>query len=127
MNIKPIRTDADHRAALKEIERLWGAVPGTEEGDKLDILAALVERYEEGRWPIEEPDWDPVNVLRHAIDELGHTQAELAQLLGSRSRASEILNRQRALTVEMIHAISEAWKIPAALLVKPYKLAVGVG
>ncbi len=125
MNIEPIRTDDDHRAALKEIERLWGAVLGTEEGDKLELLATLVEKYEEGRWPIEEPDWDPVDVLRYAIDELDHTQAELAQVLGSRSRASEILNRQRALTVEMVHAISEAWKIPAALLVKPYKVAVG--
>ena len=127
MNIEPIRTDDDHRAALAEIERLWGAAPGTEEGDKLELLAALVEKYEEDRWPIEEPDWDPVDVLRHAIDELGHTQAELAEILGSRSRASEILSRRRALTVEMIHAISEAWKIPAGLLVRPYKVAVGVG
>ena len=127
MNIQPIRTDDDHRVALKEIERLWGAAPGTEEGDKLELLAALVEKYEENRWAIAEPEWDPVDMLRYAIEELGHTQSELAQLLGSRSRASEILNRQRALTVEMIHAISEAWKIPAALLVKPYKLAVGVG
>ena len=63
-------------------------------------------------------------MLHHAIDELGHTQAELSELLGSRSRASEILNRQRALTVEMIHLISEGWKIPADLLVKPYKAHV---
>ena len=124
MNIKPIRTDEDHRAALAEIGHLWGAVPGTEDGDKLDVLLTLVEKYEENRWPIEEPNWDPVDVLHYAIEELGHTQAELSQVLDSRSRASEILNRQRALTVEMIHAISENWKIPAALLVKPYKLIV---
>ncbi len=119
MDIQPIRNDEDHRAALAEIERLWGAPAGTDEGDKLDILTVLVEKYEENRWPIEEPDWDPVDVLHYAIDELGHTQAELAELLGSRSRASEILARQRALTVAMIRTISENWKIPAQLLIRP--------
>ena len=122
MDIKPIRSDEDHREALAEIERLWGAPAGSEDGDKFDVLTTLVDRYEENRWPIKEPDWDPVDVLHHAIDELGHTQAELSELLGSRSRASEILNRQRALTVEMIYLISDGWKIPAVLLVKPYKV-----
>jgi HTH-type transcriptional regulator / antitoxin HigA len=88
----------------------------------LEVLAALVEKYEETRWPAEAQDWDPVDVLRYAITEMGHTQKELAELLGLRSRASEILNRHRPLTVEMIHLISESWKIPAALLVKPYKV-----
>jgi HTH-type transcriptional regulator/antitoxin HigA len=124
VNIQPIRNDEDHRSALAEIERLWGAPAGSDDGDKLDVLTTLVEKYEEGRWPIDEPKWDPVDVLHHAIDELGHTQAELSELLGSRSRASEILNRQRALTVEMIYLISEGWKIPADLLVKPYKAHV---
>ena len=122
MDIRPIRNDADHRAALKEIDRLWGAPAGSDDGDKLDILAALAEKYEETRWPVEQLDWDPIDVLRYAIDDMGHTQAELSEILGSRSRASEVLNRQRALTVEMIHRISEAWKIPASLLVKPYKV-----
>jgi HTH-type transcriptional regulator/antitoxin HigA len=122
MDIRPIRTEKDHRKALAEIERLWDAAPGTEDADKLDILGTLVEKYEEKHWPIEESKWDPVDVLHYAISELGHTQAQLAELLGSRSRASEVLNRRRALTVEMIHAISEAWKIPADFLVKPYKL-----
>jgi antitoxin component HigA of HigAB toxin-antitoxin module len=119
VDIQPIRNDEDHRAALAQIERLWGAPAGTDDGDKLDILTVLVEKYEENRWPIEEPDWDPVDVLHYAIDELGHTQAELAELLGSRSRASEILARQRALTVAMIRTISENWKIPAQLLIRP--------
>jgi HTH-type transcriptional regulator/antitoxin HigA len=117
MEIHPIRNDDDHAAALREIERLWGAAVGTEDGDKLDILATLVEKYEEGRWPnldISDPN--------HAIEELGHSQAELAELLGSRSRASELLNRRRPLTVEMIHKISEAWKIPADLLVRPSRI-----
>jgi HTH-type transcriptional regulator/antitoxin HigA len=119
VDIQPIRNDEDHRAALAQIERLWGAPADTEDGDKLDILAVLVEKYEENRWPIEEPDWDPVDVLHYAIDELGHTQAELAELLGSRSRASEILARQRALTVAMIRTITDNWKIPAQLLIRP--------
>lgn len=123
MNIKPIRTDKEHRAALREIEALWGAAEGSAEGDKLDVLIALVDIYEEKRWPIEaDESFDPVDVLRYSIDELGHTQAELAALLGSRSRASEILSRRRPLTVEMIHKIHEAWRIPAELLVRPYKL-----
>jgi HTH-type transcriptional regulator/antitoxin HigA len=123
MDIRPIRTDKDHRAALAEIDICWGAPDGTEKGDKLDVLLALVEIYEAKRWPIDIDDsFDPIDVLHYAIEELGHTQAELAELLGSRSRASEILARRRALTVEMIHAISEAWKIPANLLVRPYKV-----
>jgi HTH-type transcriptional regulator / antitoxin HigA len=88
------------------------------------VLFALVEIYEAKRWPIEiGGTFDPIDVLRFAIDELGHTQAELAELLGSRSRASEVLSRRRALTVEMIHKVSEAWKIPADLLVRPHKTA----
>jgi HTH-type transcriptional regulator/antitoxin HigA len=123
MDIRPIRTDADHRAALAAIDALWGAPENTEDGDKLDVLLALVDIYEAKRWPVaSDENFDPIDVLRYAIDELGHTQAELAELLGSRSRASEVLSRRRALTVEMIHRIGEAWKIPADLLVRPYKL-----
>ena len=122
MEIHPIRNDEDHAAALREIERLWGAEAGTEDGDKLDILTTLVEKYEESHWPIVDNS-DPIDLLNYAIDELGHSQAELAELLGSRSRASEILNRRRPLTVEMIHKISQTWKIPADLLVRPSRVA----
>jgi HTH-type transcriptional regulator/antitoxin HigA len=123
MDIRPIRTDEDHRAALAAIEACWGAPEGTEEGDKLDVLLALVDIYEAKRWPIDiDETFDPIEVLRYAIDELGHTQAELAEFLGSRSRASEVLSRRRALTVETIHKIGEAWEIPADLLVRPYKI-----
>jgi HTH-type transcriptional regulator/antitoxin HigA len=122
MDIRPIRTDEDHRAALAAIDACWGAPEGTEEGDRLDVLLALVDIYEAKRWPIEiDGTFDPIDVLRYAIDELGHTQAELAELLGSRSRASEVLSRRRALTVEMIHKIGETWKIPADLLVRPIR------
>jgi HTH-type transcriptional regulator / antitoxin HigA len=122
MEIKPIRNEKDHAAALREIERLWGAAPDTEDGDKLDILATLVEKYEDRRWSNAD-DSDPIDLLHYAIEELGHSQAELAELLGSRSRASELLNRRRPLTVEMIYKISEAWKIPADLLVRPSRVA----
>jgi HTH-type transcriptional regulator/antitoxin HigA len=121
MEIRPIRNDDDCAAAVKEIAKLWGAAPGTEAGDKLDILATLVEKYEDGRWPNIDAS-DPIDLLNYAIEELGHSQAELAELLGSRSRASELLSRRRPLTVEMIHRISEAWKIPADLLVKPSRV-----
>ena len=122
MEIHPIRNDEDHAAAIREIAKLWGAETGSEEGDKLDILATLVEKYEERRWPNVDAS-DPIDLLNYAIAEFGHSQAELADLLGSRSRASEILNRRRPLTVEMIHRISEVWKIPADLLVKPARVA----
>jgi HTH-type transcriptional regulator/antitoxin HigA len=123
MEIRPIRTDKDHKAALAEIEACWGAPEGSEAGDRLDVLLALVEIYEAKRWPTDlSKRFDPIDVLNYAIDELGHTQAELAELLKSRSRASEILSRRRPLTVDMIHKISEAWKIPADLLVRPYRI-----
>jgi HTH-type transcriptional regulator/antitoxin HigA len=94
MDIRPIRTDQDHRAALAAIDACWGAPEGSEEGDKLDVLVALVESYEARRWPIDsDKRFDPIDVLDYAIEELGHTQSELAELLGSRSRASEILAR----------------------------------
>lgn len=121
MDIRPIRTDRDHADALAEIERLWGSPLGSPDGDKLEVLATLAEAYEETRWPIEAPD--PVDILRYAISEGGHSQAELAEILGSRPRASEVLNRRRALTVDMIHKISTHWHIPADLLVQPYHLS----
>ena len=124
MQIRPIRNDKDHRAALAEIEKLWGASSGTPEGDRLDILVTLVETYEERRWPLKSRRrFDPVDVLHYAIAELGHSQAELADILGSRSRASEVLARRRPLTLEMIQKINAGWKIPADLLVRPYRVA----
>jgi len=124
MKIRPIRTDKDHKAALVEIEKLWRAPSGSPEGDKLDVLVTLVETYEERRWPLRSRRrFDPVDVLHYAIKELGHSQVELAAILGSRSRASEILARRRPLTLEMIQKINASWKIPADLLVQPYRLA----
>ena len=122
MDIRPIRTDRDHRTALAEIEALWNAAPGTPEGDKLDVLVSLVEAYEERRWPLNNRRrFDPVDVLHYAIEELGHTQAELARIIGSRARASEVLARRRPLTLPMIQKIAAGWKIPADLLIRPYR------
>jgi len=79
MEIRPIRNDRDHKAALAEIDACWGAAEGTEKADKLDVLLALVDIYEAKRWPIEtDESFDPIDVLNYAIEELGHSQAELA-------------------------------------------------
>jgi HTH-type transcriptional regulator / antitoxin HigA len=120
MTIKPVRNDADNTEAIARIEMLWGSSPGTPEGDELDVLATLVDQYESTRWP--DREIDPVDCLRIVMDDTQRSQTDLARLLGSRSRASEILNRRRALTVEMIWSISREWNIPADLLVKPYVL-----
>ena len=120
MSIKPIRTDDEHRAALLEIEALWGADEGTPEGDRLDVLATLVEAYEDKRWPIE--DLDPVEAIEAAMAHEGYDRAALAALIGQ-SRATEVLQRRRALTLPMIRKISAAWHVPAQVLVRDYKLA----
>ncbi len=121
MDIRPIRTAEDHKAALRQIDGLWGAEIGTPDGDLLDILCDLVWVYEERTAPI--PDMEPIDFLRAHMENTDRTQADLANLLGSRSRASEVLNRKRALTVEMIHKLSKEWRIPAEALITPYHLA----
>lgn len=121
MEIRPIRTNDDLTAALARIDALWGKEPGTPEGDELDILVDLVEHYESKHFPVE--PMEPVDLLRVHMDTTGRTQADLAALFGSRPRASEVLNRKRALTVDMIHRLSSEWHIPADCLVRPYHLA----
>lgn len=117
MDIKPIKTDADHEAAIREIEQLWGAAEGTSEGDRLDILVTLAEAYEEKRWPLEE--LDPVEAIEAAMAHDGHSRADLAALIG-KNRATEILKRQRPLTLPMIRRIADEWHVPERLLVKEY-------
>lgn len=94
MHIRPIRSDADHEDALREIETLWGAEEGTEAGDRLDVLVTLAETYERQRWPIE--PLDPVQAIEAAMETNGYTRAQLAALIGQ-SRATEILGRRRGL------------------------------
>ena len=118
MDIRPIRTPQDHHLALKEIEALWDAAEGTPDADKMEVLAILVEDYESRKFPV--LDLTPVEVLRFAISEIGRTQAELAEILGSRSRASEILSGKRGLNADAVYRISKAWHIPAELLIGPH-------
>jgi HTH-type transcriptional regulator/antitoxin HigA len=118
MDLHPIRSEKDHTAALREIERLWGAKSRTPEGDRLEVLLTLVDAYEEQRWPIAPSD--PIEVIRFRMEQAGHSQADLAALLGSQSRASEILMRKRPLTLQMIWKLHEAWGIPAEILIRPY-------
>jgi HTH-type transcriptional regulator/antitoxin HigA len=119
MDIRPIRTDDEHRAALEEIEALWGAAEGTPEGDRLDVLATLVDAYEDQRWPVDE--LDPVEAIEAAMAHEGYDRAELAALIGQ-SRATEVLQRKRALTLPMIRKIAAAWHVPERVLVKEYEL-----
>ena len=121
MDIRPIKSDTDHEAALREIETLWGAAEGTADGDRLDVLATLIEAYEEKRWPLDE--MDPVEAIEAAMAHDGHTRADLAQLIGN-SRATEILKRQRALTLPMIRRISKEWHVPERLLVQEYGVGI---
>jgi HTH-type transcriptional regulator / antitoxin HigA len=120
MDIRPIKNEVDHRAALTEIGRLWDAEDGSPEADMMEVLAILVEDYESKRWPITASS--PLEILRYAVSEMGHTQSGLAALLGSRSRASELLSGKRPLTIETVRKISAAWGIPAQLLIAPYEI-----
>ena len=119
MEIRPIRNDEDHAAALREIEQYWGATDGSEEGDRLDILVTLVEAYEDRRWPIDEVD--PVEAIEAAMAYEGRSRADLGRLIGP-SRATEILQRKRALTLPMIRKIATNWHVPERVLVKDYAL-----
>lgn len=115
MTIRPIHTRADHAAALARIEALWDARPGTPQHDELEVLAIVVAAYEDKRWPILPPD--PVDAIKFHMEQNGLRQKDLADVLGSSSRASEILHRRRPLTVEMIRAVHKAWTIPLASLI----------
>lgn len=117
MDIRPIRTDEDHAEALREIERLMDFPDDSPENDKLDVLAILVSDYEDRRWPT--GDVTPREVLQFAVTDMGHTQAELAEVLGSRSMASELLNGKRRMSVDAARKISAAWRIPIAALLGP--------
>ena len=120
MNIKPIKCEADYDMALSAIDGLMGAVPNTPEGDELEVLVTLVEAYEAERWPIEAPD--PVAAIEHVMEARGLRQKDLAALIGSQPHASEVLNRQRPLTLPMIRALSSEWNLPADMLVREYDL-----
>jgi HTH-type transcriptional regulator / antitoxin HigA len=119
MKIKPIRTDADHERALRQIEQLWGAQEETPEGDALDILVTLVNAYEDHRWPIGLPD--PIEAIRFRLEQQGEDARALIGVIGTRSRVYEVMRGQRPLSLRMIRALHEKFGIPAEVLIRPIK------
>ncbi len=122
MNIRPLRTEADYDWALAEVERYFNDQPeaGTPEGDRFTVLSDLIEAYEAKHWPI--GPVDPIEAILYRMEIAGKTRKDLALLLGSQSRASEILKRKRALTLPMIHKLNQEWGVPAEVLITPYHL-----
>ncbi|WP_082502929.1 XRE family transcriptional regulator [Methylobacterium sp. Leaf100] len=122
-DVRLIKTDADYRWAMAEIDAYFHDEPilGSPDGHRFEVLLDLVARYERAEFPIR--DADPVELLHFAIQDLGRSQKELSDILNSRSHASEVLKRKRPLTLEMIRKISAAWHLPIAALAAPYELA----
>ncbi|MBI3958794.1 MAG: transcriptional regulator [Chloroflexi bacterium] len=118
--IRPIRNEEDYETALEEIEELWVAEPGTQEADCLDVLVMLVEAYEAEHYPISTPD--PIELILHVMEARGLTRRDLEPYLGSRARASEVLNRRRPLSLEMIRKLQTGLGLPADVLIQPYAL-----
>lgn len=117
MDIRPIRTKADHRRALEEIEGLMGARRGTPEGDRLDVLSTLVEAYEAKHYPLDLPD--PVEAIKYHMEQQGLSPDDLIPFLGRRSRVHEVLSRKRALTLKMVWQLRRGLGIPAESLIRP--------
>lgn len=120
MDIRPIRSKADYRAALKEVERLWDAEPGTAVGDRVEVLVTLIEAYEAKHVPIPAPD--PIAAIEFMMDQKGLTRRDLEPAIGRSGRVSEVLTRKRPLTLPMVRALSALLDIPPAVLVQPYPL-----
>ncbi len=118
MNIKPIKTKKDYEQALERIELIFDAKKGTEKGDELEILGMLIDNYENEHFPIGFPD--PVEAIKFRMEQLGYNQTDLANIVGLKSRASEILNRKRKLSLEMIRQIHERLNIPTEVLIQAY-------
>lgn len=116
MKLKPIRNENDHAAALSQIERLWGAVEGTPEGDRLEILVTLVEAYERTHFPIDVPD--PVEAIRFRLEQQGKDVKSLVGVIGSRTRVYEVLRGDRRLTLPMIRRLHKHLRIPAEVLIR---------
>jgi HTH-type transcriptional regulator/antitoxin HigA len=120
VEIRPIRSEADYGAALNEVERVWGADPGTAEGDRVEVLSTLIEAYEARYYPIPAPD--PIAAILFMMEQKGLTRRDLEPAIGSRGRVSEILNRKRQLTLPMVRALSALLAIPTDVLVQPYEI-----
>ncbi len=118
MKIKPIKSKKDHQAALKRLETIFDAKPGSPEGDELEILGMLIDKYEKEHDPIDYPD--PIEAIKFRMEQLGYTQNDLARVVGLKSRASEILNRKRKLSLEMIRKLHKVLGIPTDILIQSY-------
>lgn len=115
--IRPIRTDKDYEAALSEVERLWGAKLGTPEGDRLDILATLIDSYEQINYPMDPPD--PIEAIKFRMSQQNLTRKQLEPMIGTRTRVAEVLNRRRNLSISMIRRLHSKLGISAEVLIKP--------
>jgi len=119
MTIKPIKTNKDYQNALKHLELIFDAKKGSPEGDELEILGILLEKYEDEHFPIGFPD--PIEAIKFRMEQLGYNQTDLAKIVGLKSRVSEILNKKRKLTLEMIRVLHENLKIPTEVLIQAYE------
>ena len=118
MTLKPIKTEQDYNQVLERLEDIFDAEPNTKEGDELEILGILIEKYENENFPIELPD--PIEAIKFRMEQLNYSQNDLAEVIGLKSRASEILNKKRKLSLEMIRKLSEKLHIPSEVLIQPY-------
>ena len=120
MNIRPIKTEEDYQAALSRLEEIFDAPDGTPESDELDILGLLVDEYEKEHYPIDSPD--PIEAIKIRMEELNMRQVDLIPVIGGKSRVSEILNRKRRLTIQMIRRLKDRLNLSAELLIRDYEL-----
>jgi len=120
MEIKPIRTKKDYAVALKEVERLFDAKPNTADGDRLEVLTALINVYEEKHHAVPFPN--PVDAIQYYMESRGLKRRDLEKYIGSRARVSEVLTRKRAITMEMIRNLHKGLGIPAEVLIQPYRI-----
>jgi HTH-type transcriptional regulator / antitoxin HigA len=120
-HIRPIRTKKDHESALVEVEHLWGSKSGTPEGDRLDVLATLIDAYETVHYPMDPPD--PIEAIKFRMEQQGLTRKDLEPLIGTRTRVAEVLNRKRNLSIGMIRRLHQRLGISADVLIRPSRKA----
>jgi HTH-type transcriptional regulator / antitoxin HigA len=118
MDLKPIKSEMDYQKALQRLEVIFDSAQGSSEGDELEILGILVDQYENENFPIALPD--PVEAIKFRMEQMGYTQSDLAEIIGLKSRASEILSKKRKLSLEMIRRLHDKLKIPTDVLIQVY-------
>lgn len=118
MKLRPIKTEKDYESALKRLDKIFDAIPGTKEGDELEVLALIIEDYENKNYAIDSPD--PIEAIKFRMEQMNMNQSDLADIIGHKSRASEILNKKRKLSLKMIRKLSSQLNISTDILVKEY-------